>query len=303
MTQFIIILITVGGLIVYLRSLYLSAQVKKTLDNFNHQLDEALKGNLLEVSYDEYYLSQIGEKINRFLSTTSFQQEKNREEKEAVKELVSNISHQTKTPLANLTIYSQLLLEQPLTKEAEMFAEEIQKQTGNMNFLVERLMKASYMENNLISIHKETIPVKKVLEDAISKVGIEAQSKNISLIGWSAIENSILCDRRWTIEALTNILDNGVKYAPPDSKIYFSCQRYEFFTKITIRDEGKGIPEKEHAQIFQRFYRGKESHDKDGLGIGLFLVRKIMEEQHGFVKINSSPEKGAAFSLFFPNVD
>ncbi|MGX6978391.1 sensor histidine kinase [Vagococcus elongatus] len=300
MGTMLMILIIIVSLAICIRSRYLSIQAQRTLDTFNHQLDEALKGNLVEVSYDEHYISQIGEKINRFLSMTSFQQEKNQEEKDGVKELVSNISHQTKTPLANLTIYSQLLLEQPLPKEAEMFANEIQTHTNKMSFLVERLMKTSYMENNLINIHKEKISVKQLLEESLSSVALQGQSKNLSFVGQTAITNEIFCDRRWTLEALNNVLDNAVKYSPSHGTVSFSCEQQEFFTKITIRDEGEGIPEGEQAQIFKRFFRGKGSLGKEGLGIGLFLVRKIMEEQNGFVKVSTPSTGGAEFSLFFP---
>lgn len=227
------------------------------------------------------------------------------EEKEETKALVTDISHQLKTPLASLKMCFALLSEEELEpKEMDEFLERSKEQIGRLEGLISALVNISRMETGMISIKPEMKDIKETIIQAVNSVYMKAEEKEIS-INLEQIESVILNhDKKWTKEAIANILDNAIKYSPVKSMITVRMQKLHNYIKIEIEDEGVGLNDKEYTEIFKRFYRGK-SHiikKQEGSGVGLYLTRKILEDQGGNIKAvskssMSNENKGCVFII------
>lgn len=277
---------------------------KRTYQILNQMIDEAMEGSFEEAHYDETELSKLEVKWKRFLSMSKLSQQKVEREHEEIKELVSDISHQVKTPLSNILLYSQMLHECAEDKTVKELTEELEKQSKKLEFLLEALVKLSRLETGILKLTQEQCNLIPVLYEVREECLEKAKKKRISIfiaIEPETLEQGIyaMLDRKWTEEALTNIVDNAIKYSEEGKQIEISIREYELFVCISVKDEGIGISEEEIPKIFQRFYRGKAVRNREGVGIGLFLARQIMEEQQGYIKVGSGPKKGTVFSLYF----
>ena len=221
-------------------------------------------------------------------------------EKERVKGLISDISHQTRTPVANIKLYLELLGDEELSQNGQEFLEKIQGQMEKIDFLMQSMVKMSRIETGILQIHKEDKNLYETIRHAVASVVPEAAQKKIALYVDCEEEMFIRHDSKWTEEAIYNILDNALKYTEPGGKIHIQTERQELFFKISISDTGKGIAPERQAEIFTRFYREPEVHDKPGVGIGLYLARTIMELQKGYIEVQSEVGRGASFRLYFP---
>jgi signal transduction histidine kinase len=222
-------------------------------------------------------------------------------EKKELQELISDISHQIKTPISNLKIVNATLIEQQVpTDEQKKFLKAMDTQIDKLDFLMQALIKTSRLETGIISLIKQQHSIYDTLASALGGIILSAERKQIS-IKVNCKENLMVChDRKWTSEALFNILDNAVKYSSHGGEIYVAVDEWEMYLKIDITDNGKGILEKNQAEIFKRFYREDSVHNIEGIGIGLYLSRKIITLQGGYIKVASKLGKGATFSVFLP---
>ncbi len=276
---------------------------KQTYDTLNQMIDEAMSGKFQESDYDESELSKLEVKWKRFLTASRLSSIKIEEEQNKIKELVSDISHQTKTPLANIMLYSQLLKEQELSKEAYNMAEEILIQSEKLEFLIQSLVKTSRLETGTLKMAPKRYAVPELVRDSVKFVEGSLKKKNICLNNRkSNTEEPItaIFDYKWTQEALVNILDNAVKYSPEGSSIFIETTETQNFACISVKDEGEGICEEEIPLIFKRFYRGKNVSKAEGVGIGLYLSRQIVEEQSGYIKVVSQIGQGSCFKIYLP---
>lgn len=222
-----------------------------------------------------------------------------REEKETIKTLIGDISHQTKTPIANLLLYAQLLAEQPLPPEGRACAAALEEQAKKLSTLIEALVKTSRLESGVLALHPVLSPLAPMLAGAVAQLGPKAAEKGIELTLCPTEERACF-DPKWTAEAVCNLLDNGVKYTVPGGRITVSVTAYELFCRVDVTDTGMGLSEEEQAKVFQRFYRSPAVRDAEGVGIGLYLVRQIAAGQGGYIKVHSAPGEGSTFSLFLP---
>ena len=268
-------------------------------------LDAALQGNFRESDYDESELSRVETKWKRFLSTSALSKEQLEREKENVKSLVSDISHQTKTPVANIRLYTELLKERlcgeentPERQQEIRMAEEISRQAEKLEFLIQSLTKMSRLESNILAVQPEEQGLQKLLEESIGDVTPKAEKKQIQIINNCVDNITAFYDFKWTKEAVCNVLDNAVKYSPRGGKVILSVTEYELYAAVSVRDEGIGIPEEDTARIFGRFYRAESVQQEDGVGIGLYLTREILRKQNGYIKVKSAPGKGSNFFLY-----
>ncbi|MFR6538671.1 MAG: sensor histidine kinase [Lachnospiraceae bacterium] len=221
-------------------------------------------------------------------------------EKERVKGLISDISHQTRTPVANIKLYLELLGDEELSQSGQEFLEKIQGQMEKIDFLMQSMVKMSRIETGILQIHKEDKNLYETIRHAVASVVPEAAQKKIALYVDCEEEMFIRHDSKWTEEAIYNVLDNALKYTESGGKIHIQAERQELFVKLSISDTGKGIAPERQAEIFTRFYREPEVHDKPGVGIGLYLARTIMELQKGYIEVQSEVGRGASFRLYFP---
>lgn len=274
---------------------------KAMFDRLNLMLDAAINHKFTEKSYDETRLSQIESKLSRFLSISAAGERDLSREKDHIKMLISDISHQTKTPIANILLYVQLLQEQAdAGSTSTELLNQIAEQSGKLNFLVQALIKTSRMETGIIHVNPQANRVKDLIERIAVQVEEQAQLKHMNLHIECEDDIAALFDPKWTEEALFNILDNSVKYTPEHGTITISATTYELFARIDITDTGIGIAEQEINQIFKRFYRSPQVQQVEGVGIGLYLAREIIAMQHGYIKVGSVVNKGTTFSIFLP---
>ena len=274
-------------------------RTRRMLRRLARMLEDAARGDFREEDFDESLLSAVESRLASYLAASSVSARNLQQEKDAVKTLVADISHQTKTPIANLRLYAQLLEEQELTEEGRALAAALTGQAEKLQDLVQSLVKASRLETGIIVQNPRPLPLAPMLESAAAQFRPKAAEKGVSLTV-EPTEVLAVFDPRWTEEAVCNLLDNAVKYTPPGGSVSVRVTAYELYRRIDVADTGPGVPEADQGKIFQRFYRSPDARDADGVGIGLYLVRKIAEGQDGYVKVFSKPGEGAKFSLFLP---
>lgn len=290
------------GLAGLLLGLWLWLDARRTVRRLDRMLSTAIDGGFGEESFDESAPSALESRMARFLNGSARSLRGVQRQRESIQRLLSDISHQTKTPLANLKLYSSLLMEEELTPRQREQAQVILQQSEKLSFLIETLVKLSRLETDVLAVTPKSQPLSPLLERAASQAKAAAERKGIALqlhLQQQA-EMRALYDLRWTAEALGNLLDNAVKYTPPDGCIQVSATQYELFCRIDVRDNGIGVAEEEQAQIFGRFYRGRQVREQEGLGIGLYLAREIAQKQGGYLKLSSRPGQGSTFSLYLP---
>lgn len=272
---------------------------KKLLARLDQMLEDGIRGTFSESDYDETKLSQLESKWLRYLTASKLSYQKTGQEREKLKELVSDISHQTKTPLSNILLYTQLLQEQSLDAQSRSLADEIRTQAEKLEFLIQSLVKTSRLETGTFQLSPCESDIDSMIRSAIEQVTPKADSRQIQ-INYTPERYTASFDSKWTQEALFNILDNAVKYSPECTRITVSVKAFEMFVCISVADQGIGISEEELPRIFGRFYRGQNVREQNGVGIGLYLSRRIIEEQGGYITAESSPGHGSVFKVFLP---
>ena len=272
---------------------------KKIFDTLDKMLEDGINGTFVESDYDESRLSSLESKWYRYLTSSKLSEHKINLEKEKIKELVSDISHQTKTPLTNINLYSQLLLEQNLDDESKYLANEIYKQTQKLNFLIQSLVKTSRLETGTFQLIPQKNSFDVLITKSIEQMKKKSEIKNIK-INYSETNVKAVFDMKWTSEALCNVLDNAIKYSNKNSIINVSVKDYEMFADIIVEDNGIGISENEIEKIFGRFYRGTNVLEDEGIGIGLYLAREIIEKQNGYIYVESVINRGSVFKICMP---
>lgn len=298
----VLLLVLVSLLCIYI-ILYFIKRENKLLNRIQRMLDDAIDGSFQDRYLDESKISLIENSMWRFLCDHQAAHQKLLEDKEQIQSLVSDISHQTVTPIANIVLYAQLLEEWQHSKEGSPDLEimdeitAIREQAQKLDFLVECLVKLSRLENGIINVKPRKQNIEPVLLAVQKQFMAKAGEKGICLTVESTGEMAVF-DLKWTIEALANVVDNAIKYTPGKGAVTIGVEAYSFFACINVTDQGMGIPEAEQANIFTRFYRCGEVSEKPGLGIGLYLAREVMKTQNGYIKLSSRVGKGSKFSLF-----
>lgn len=266
-------------------------------------LDHMMNGNeapkLPEDS--ETQLARIGHRLVRLYQIMQENRRRVDEERQELQMLVSDISHQVKTPVSNLKMATDTLLDRPMTEmERTDFIRGIRAQTDKLDFLFQALVKSSRLETGVIRLEKKPCHLFDTVAQAMSGIVYAAEKKQI-VVSVDCPEDLILShDSKWTAEALFNLLDNAVKYTSAEGIISVSVVQWEMYVEIKVVDTGKGISESNQAAIFRRFYREEEVHDQQGVGIGLYLARDIVTRQGGYIKVVSEPGQGSEFSIMLP---
>ncbi|MCI8833762.1 MAG: HAMP domain-containing histidine kinase [Ruminococcus sp.] len=279
-------------------------EVELFADQVEETLDMILSGKRLEepeeVTEDTLW-GKCGEKFWRLYQVWNQKEADALRDKQQIKSLISDISHQTRTPLANMKLYLEFLQEENLSEKGREFLMRLEEQADKLDFLLQSMVKMSRLENGIIQIRKEESRLQQTLTAAVSQIVPAAAKKELELHVVCDADFRMKYDRKWTEEAIFNVLDNAVKYTEPGGSIYVKVVSQEIFTKIGIQDTGKGILPERQAEIFTRFYREPEVHDISGVGIGLYLTRKILELQNGYIEVRSEKGKGSEFYMYLPN--
>lgn len=286
--------------------LWKNYRTKKEARLFAEKVEAALdaivtgKEWTIEGELEDSLWGRTGTQLAKAGNVFQKKEEESVREKERVKGLISDISHQTRTPVANIKLYLELLGDEELSQSGQEFLGKIQGQMEKIDFLMQSMVKMSRIETGILQIHKEDKNLYETIRHAVASVVPEATQKKIALYVDCEEEMFIRHDSKWTEEAIYNVLDNALKYTESGGKIHIQAERQELFVKLSISDTGKGIAPERQAEIFTRFYREPEVHDKPGVGIGLYLARTIMELQKGYIEVQSEVGRGASFRLYFP---
>lgn len=273
----------------------------RIIHRLENMIDSAIDGSFIERSFDESRLSALENRFAKYLSAAETSYRNIATERNNIKELISDISHQTKTPVANILLYGELLKEQDLPETADQYVTSMTMQAEKLNFLISSLVKLSRLEAGIFALSPKRTPVFPMLEKLVVQYAPLAEEKKLTLsLKQMEEENehpAAVFDEKWTAEAVGNLIDNAIKYTEKGS-VTLSVSLYEMYLCIQIADTGIGVLEQEHAKIFSRFYRSEAVHDQAGIGIGLFLAREIITLEGGYIKICSKPGKGSVFSVF-----
>ena len=271
-------------------------------DRLCETIDDMLNGAAApQVCEEENLFYKINHRLVRLYEVMWENQESIVKERADLQELISDISHQVKTPISNLKMVNATLLEQPMPEEKQReFLQASSSQLEKLDFLMQAMIKTSRLETGVISLDRKRQPLYDTLAAALGGILLNAEKKNIQVSVDCPSGILLLHDKKWTSEALFNILDNAVKYTPAGGTIRVSVQSWEVYVKLDITDSGKGIAESRQGMIFKRFYREEEVHEVEGIGIGLYLSRKIVAMQGGYIKVASTLGSGSTFSVFLP---
>lgn len=273
-------------------------KTRKLFDSLESMIHMAMNGEFSPEHFDEGRLSKLESELSDFLSASSISAQNVKDERDKIKSLISDISHQTKTPISNLILYSELLESADLTGDDKSNVEAIHSQAEKLRFLIDSLVKLSRLENGILSLETDNEELNPLLKDVAIQLREKAEAKDIKL-EIKDTDARALIDKKWTQEAIVNIVDNAIKYTDQGS-ITISTKDYEMFVCVDISDTGIGIPEEESAKVFQRFYRGSNVKSKEGVGIGLHLAREIISGEGGYIKLSSKLGEGTTFSIFLP---
>ena len=272
---------------------------KRLLLRLDGMIDAAARGDFSGAAFDESLVSSLESRLADVLNASGTLAEKLRQEQDGIKTLVADLSHQTKTPVSNILLYTQLLEEEPLSPKGRQCVGALDSQARKLGDLMEALVKVSRLEAGILAFHPKPGPVAPLMAQAAAQYAPAAREKGIALSVEPAGAAAVF-DPKWTGEALCNLVDNAVKYTPAGGRVQIRAVNYELFCRIDVSDTGPGIPEEEQAKIFGRFYRAPSAYESPGVGIGLFLTRQIVSGQGGYVKVSSAPGRGSVFSLFLP---
>lgn len=274
-------------------------RTSKTMSGIERMIDQAIDNTFSEHSFTEKKLSRLEAKMYRYLSEGSTSLRQVHSERDRLKTFIADISHQTKTPIANILLYTQLLKEaqQPDDGTGQIVS-QIEAQTQKLSFLIASLVKTSRLESGIIAVAPKPERVDRLLEQL--DCGHAAQEKGVTLQVDVPVALTAVFDLKWTLEAVENIVDNAVKYTPSGGLVTVSTREYEMFVCITVKDNGIGMTEDETAKIFTRFYRSPRVYEEKGVGIGLYLAREILGREGGYIRVASEPGQGSAFSVFLP---
>lgn len=268
-------------------------------ERMEQMIEAAWDGTLRETHFDEDIHSATEARLTKYLSASRERIEKAEKQQEQLSSLLSDISHQTRTPITNIRLYTQLLEEENLTEQAKELTKELNHQTEKLQGLIEALVRSSRLESGLLVMHTEKGNLSAVAEHAVAQYREKAEKKGISIV-LKLSPTQVILDEKWTEEAICNLVDNAIKYTPQGGCLTLESKNYDFFGAISVKDNGLGIAEEEQTKIFERFYRTQDAWKQEGVGIGLYLTRQIASGQSGYVKVKSEKGKGSTFSLYLP---
>ena len=292
----VIAALAAAGVIVYDR-----LRLRRTMHTMDKMLDDAIRGVFQPAHFDESRLSAVEAKLKQYLDASGTSAARLTEDRARVQGLIADISHQTKTPIANLLLYAGLLADKDLPDDCRGYVEQLTAQAEKLQFLIESMVKAGRLEAGVIAVQPRPADVGALTQAAVQSALPEAERRSVQLSRLPA-EVGACFDPKWTQEALGNLIDNAIKYTPAGGSVTVSVTPYELFCRIDVADTGPGIPEDEQGRIFERFYRSPTVRDAQGVGLGLYLAREIAAANGGYIKVTSRPGNGSTFSLFLPKM-
>ena len=251
--------------------------------------------------YEDSQLSKVQGQLLQYHDRTQAGQRQSEADKQTIQELVSDISHQVKTPIANIRMFTDILRQPELPEEKRKeFLSTLAAQVHKLDFLMQSLIKMSRLEAGTFALHMEDASLYDTIAQAVSGILTAAERKHIQISVDCDSRETVRHDPKWTAEALGNLLDNAVKYTPEGGSVRVSVRPWPFYTRVDVTDTGTGIPPEHYHDLFKRFYRAQPSAAAEGVGLGLYLARCIITRQRGYITLKSEVGRGSSFSVFLP---
>ncbi len=298
-------LVLISGVLIFLLAFLWGRRQKMEQTDFANDICDTvdyLMNGCDPENYQPYEDSQISKVQGKLLQYYDRMQEGRRQseqDKQTIQELVSDISHQVKTPIANIRMFTNILQQHSLTEEKRTeFLDTMTAQINKLDFQMQSLIKMSRLETGTFTLHMEENSLYNTIARAVNSIWAKADQKQIRIDVECDSHAAVKHDTRWTAEALDNSLDNAVKYTPEGGSISIRVRPWQFYTRIDITDTGIGIAAAHYNDVFQRFYRAQEVSAAEGVGLGLYLARGIITRQKGYISVKSEVGEGTTFSVF-----
>lgn len=297
------VLLLCGGIVLaaVLWALARQWQIRQFADDICETLDAAMADRQPENfhPYEDSLTASVQGKLLRYYEIMHDSRQESLQDKEMIQGLVSDISHQVKTPIANMKLYIGILQKPDLTEEKrDLFLRTLDDQISKLDFLMQSLIRMSRLETGTFVLHPAKTRLNDTIAQAMSAVWMQAEQKNIHFTVVCDPELTACHDQKWTAEALGNLLDNAVKYTPDGGNVTVTVRPWQFYVRIDIADTGIGISSEHYHDVFQRFYRAEEVAAQEGVGLGLYLANGIITRQKGYISVQSAVGKGTVFSVY-----
>ncbi|GMQ55647.1 HAMP domain-containing sensor histidine kinase [Vallitalea sediminicola] len=252
--------------------------------------------------YSEGTLYRIDYQLDKLISKSYNNNENLIDEKKKLNMLVTEITHQLKTPVAAIKLFNSLL-DKDNIEDTEKYniISKMNDEINRVQWFVSSLTEISKLETGLIQLDIKENDINKTITHAVNSIYISARQKNIEISMRKNSNKYFYYDSKWTKEAIVNILDNAVKYTDMNGTITIECVNTVMSNKIRITDTGRGINEEDIPFIFDRFYKCNKTGLDEGIGVGLYLAKEIMKSQDGSIKVYSKIGSGTTFELIFYN--
>ncbi|QVK19363.1 HAMP domain-containing histidine kinase [Mycoplasmatota bacterium] len=283
---------TVNILILYLTINHIG----KRLEIISKNVEENINGNNESEIYEEGIIGSISNQINNLHKRNLFMYEQSKLEKENIVKLITEISHQVKTPIGSLQVLNELMLDNDESKRKEV-NQLMKNELSRLQWLSYFLFDISKLECGMINLKFTGVKASELIRKSIESVYTKYLEKDIELYGEIVNDFAMDGDKKWLHETLTNILDNAIKYSECNTTVTISTKVTPLDKRIIITDEGKGINREHLSKIFNRFY--KIDNETEGVGVGLYLAKQIMRLHGGTIKVSSEVGKGSAFEVIF----
>lgn len=293
------------GIILLLILFIFAVKFNKILEKASLDILNFMEGNhkINLPDSEEGSLSKLFSAITLMATSLKTHITKERQNKEFLKDTISDISHQLKTPLAALEMYNEIILDENINNEVvNKFNLKIKSELTRMQNLIQNLLKLTKLDAGTIELNKEKCKLKDFLEDIIMRFQTRAQCEEKKIILNCDTSFNFICDKEWLFEAISNIVKNALDHTKPKNEICILCDNTPVAINITIKDNGFGIHPEDLHYIFKRFYRSRFSQDTRGIGIGLTLSKSIVEKHGGTITVESELGHGTAFHLIFPKL-
>jgi len=301
---FFLMSIVISLIIIAVLLIFLVRQ-KRKLEQANSNIQSFMNGNhhIRIHDYEEGHLARLFSSVNMMATSLNAHIAKEKQHKEFLKDTISNISHQLKTPLAALVMYNEIIQDENVgNKVVDDFTRKSRNELNRMENLIQNLLKLARLDAGTIELEKGKCSMKHFLKDAVSRFLTRAETENKSII-LDCDDGIVLnCDEGWLLEAVGNIIKNALDHMDAGNEVHIFCDETPVVINITIKDNGQGIDPEDIHYVFKRFYRSRFSKDRQGVGIGLTLSKTIVEKHGGSIMVESELGKGTAFHLAFPKL-
>ena len=295
----LIIIITFDSLIILIFYLYDKNKSKKIKEIT--KMISKINNRQFDIDINDFNEGELSILKNEISKTTIMLRQvadNSVKDKLNLKDSLGDISHQLKTPLTSITIMIDNILDNPDMDEKtrKKFLINIKREILNINFLVMSLLKLSKFDANVVKFNKESVYLKDIINESIKNVSMIKELKNITIKVSGDDNIKLLCDFKWQVESITNILKNSIEHTKEYGIVEVNYSENKLYTRILIKDNGKGIDSDDLPHIFDRFYKGENSSD-DSFGIGLSLSKTIIEKEGGSITVKSTPNIGTIFTI------